>query len=53
MKKRLLFVDDDPNVLNGLRRSLYRMRQDWDMEFVDSSASALAQLEKQTPRSIV
>lgn len=53
MKKRLLFVDDDPNVLNGLRRSLYRMRQDWDMEFVDSSAAALAQLEKQPYDAVI
>ena len=46
MKKRLLFVDDDPMVLNGLRRSLHRMRESWDMEFVEGGAAALATLEK-------
>ncbi len=46
MKKRLLFVDDDPNVLNGLRRSLHRMREEWEMEFINSPAAALAECEK-------
>jgi len=53
MKKRLLFVDDDPNVLNGLRRSLHRMRQEWDMEFVDNAATALAQFEKQAYDAVI
>ena len=37
MKKRVLFVDDEPNVLNGLRRSLHGMREVWDLQFVDSA----------------
>ena len=41
MKKRLLFVDDDPNLLGGLKRALYSMREEWEMEFVDSGAAAL------------
>lgn len=40
-KKSVLFVDDEPSVLDGLRRMLRRMRDDWDMEFVDSGAVAL------------
>ncbi|HPD48119.1 MAG TPA: response regulator [Anaerohalosphaeraceae bacterium] len=49
---RILFVDDDVNVLNGLRRMLHKMRQQWEMEFVTSGAEALQAL-KQTPYNIV
>ena len=41
MKKRLLFVDDDPNLLMGLQRGLRSMRDAWEMEFVDSGEVAL------------
>lgn len=53
MKKRLLFVDDDPMVLSGLRRSLHNMRETWDMHFVDSAAAALQELEKDHYDAIV
>ena len=53
MKKRLLFVDDDPMVLSGLRRSLHSMRETWDMHFVDSAAAALQELEKEHYDAIV
>lgn len=53
MKKRLLFVDDEPNVLSGLRRSLHGMRDEWDMEFVDGAAAALAELQKQPYDAII
>jgi len=46
MKKRLLFVDDDPNLLMGLKRALHPMREDWEMEFVESGAAALEALQK-------
>ncbi len=42
--KRILFVDDEPRVLDGLRRMLYPYRGDWDMVFVSSGAEALQQL---------
>ena len=35
MKRRILFVDDEPNFLDGLRRMLSRQRQIWDMHFVN------------------
>ena len=38
---RILFVDDEPNVLSGLRRMLYSLRNEWDMKFVSSGAEAL------------
>ncbi|MCF8106461.1 MAG: HDOD domain-containing protein [Desulfohalobiaceae bacterium] len=41
MKKRILFVDDDPNVLRGLKRMLRSMRHEWDMVFVESGNAAL------------
>lgn len=40
-KKRLLFVDDEPNFLNGIRRMLRAHRDDWDMEFVHSVDEAV------------
>jgi putative nucleotidyltransferase with HDIG domain len=38
---RILFVDDEPNVLEGLRRMLYSLRNEWDMKFVSSGTEAL------------
>lgn len=46
MNKRLLFVDDDTLVLDGLRRALHGMRQAWEMNFVSSAEAALQALEK-------
>jgi putative nucleotidyltransferase with HDIG domain len=42
--KRILFVDDEPNVLEGLRRMLRPMRRQWEMEFVTSGRQALEML---------
>ena len=44
--KRILFVDDEPKVLEGLRRMLYPYRNDWQMVFVSSAADALRQLSQ-------
>jgi len=38
---RVLFIDDDTNLLDGLRRSLRTMRGTWDMQFVASARLAL------------
>jgi HD-like signal output (HDOD) protein/CheY-like chemotaxis protein len=43
--KSILFVDDEPRVLQGLRRSLRGMRHEWQMSFVESAAEALQSLE--------
>lgn len=40
-RERVLFVDDEPRVLDGLRRMLRPMRDVWDMEFVGSGREAL------------
>ena len=45
-KKRILFVDDEPNVLSGLRRSLRGQRKLWDMEFAGSGQEALAKADE-------
>jgi putative nucleotidyltransferase with HDIG domain len=46
MKKRILFVDDEAMVLEGLRRLLRSMRGEWEMEFVESGEAALCLLEQ-------
>lgn len=45
MKKRILFVDDEPMVLKGLQRTLRKMRDIWDMTFTPSAEEALAILD--------
>ena len=46
MKTQILFVDDEPLVLQGLRRSTHAMRNEWDMTFLDNSEAALTFMEK-------
>jgi HD-like signal output (HDOD) protein len=41
-KKKILFVDDEPNILAGLRRMLRSMRNEFDMFFAESGDAALA-----------
>ena len=41
MKKRILFVDDETIVLQGLQRMLRPMRQEWEMDFAEGGARAL------------
>lgn len=52
VKKRILFVDDDTNVLEGLRRMLRSMRHQWEMEFTVSGREAL-QVMDGTPFDLV
>lgn len=42
---RVLFVDDDVAVLDGLRRYVERLRPDWTGVFVDGGTPALAALD--------
>ena len=46
MKKRILFVDDENLVLQGLQRMLRPLRDQWEMEFVTSGPAALARLNQ-------
>lgn len=38
---RILFVDDEPRILDGLRRMLHTQRREWDMVFATGGAAAL------------
>jgi len=51
-ERRVLFVDDEPNVLSGLRRMLRPMQRDWDMHFAHGGAEALEALTS-TPFDVV
>jgi HD-like signal output (HDOD) protein/CheY-like chemotaxis protein len=53
MSKRLLFVDDEAMILDGLRRALHGMRQEWDMHFVNTGASALDALDRDVYDAII
>lgn len=44
--KRILFIDDEPKVLEALRNSLRSKRKEWEMVFKDSGADALLELER-------
>lgn len=44
---RLLFVDDEPNVLAGLRRMLYPERELWSAKFAAGGAEALDMLARE------
>lgn len=45
LKGRILFVDDEPALLNGVERSLRPTRATWQCEFVDNPAAALDLLQ--------
>ena len=50
--KQVLFVDDESKVLDGLKRSLRPLRNEWNMTFVTSGAEALKTLE-QAPFDVI
>jgi HD-like signal output (HDOD) protein/CheY-like chemotaxis protein len=52
VKKRLLFVDDESLVLQGLQRMLRPMRTEWEMVFVESGEKAL-ELMDESPFDVV
>lgn len=39
--RKILFVDDEPNVLEGLQRMLFPLRKEWKMAFANSGQKAL------------
>lgn len=51
-KKEILFVDDEADVLRGLRRSLRTYRDQWSLRFVEGGAEALNAM-KEKPADIV
>lgn len=46
--KRILFVDDEQRVLDGLRASLRKQRRRWEMVFVNGGQAAIDELEQQS-----
>ncbi|WP_158269629.1 response regulator [Desulfonatronum sp. SC1] len=52
MQKRILFVDDEPQVLEGLRRMLRSQVRDWELHFAPGGAEAL-ELMATTPVDVV
>ena len=44
-KKKIMFVDDEPSVLEGLENSLYKQRRKWQMHFCNSGKEALEEIE--------
>ena len=52
-KKQILFVDDEPHVLGGLKRSLHAMRDEWDIFTAPSGAEALELLKTKSMDLVV
>lgn len=48
MTKKILFVDDDKNLLNSLKRVMHQYRENWEMVFVERGTDALDLLSKDT-----
>ena len=46
--KCVLFVDDEPHLIDGLRVSMRRMREKWEMEFAGSGREAIDLLERRS-----
>jgi DNA-binding NarL/FixJ family response regulator len=46
-RRRILFVDDEPQVLDGLRDLLWRQRRLWDVDFAAGGDAALLALSRQ------
>jgi HD-like signal output (HDOD) protein/ActR/RegA family two-component response regulator len=47
-RPRILFVDDEPNILQGLRRMLHGVAAAWDLEFALGGEAALAVLQERS-----
>jgi putative nucleotidyltransferase with HDIG domain len=46
MSTRIVFVDDELNILQAMGRSFHSMRNEWNMEFLSSGAAALDSMAK-------
>ena len=43
---RVLFVDDEPRVLEAIERTLFQLDVDWEVSFAESGQAALLELEQ-------
>jgi putative two-component system response regulator len=48
MKKRILFVDDEPFILSSIRRSIHAYTSEWELAFAESGERALEYFSNQT-----
>jgi YesN/AraC family two-component response regulator len=53
MSIRILFVDDEPLILDGLRRSLRPFHKEWDTAYAAGGEEALSMLEREPVDVIV
>jgi putative nucleotidyltransferase with HDIG domain len=44
----ILFVDDEPNILDGLQRMLHSLRREWQLSFATSGVEALTLLQSRS-----
>jgi HD-like signal output (HDOD) protein len=52
-RPRILFVDDEPNILLGLQRMLRPMRVEWDMRFAGNAREALEMIEAEPFAAVI
>ena len=52
-RKRILFVDDDRQLLDGLRDAFRSHRREWTMTFVESTKEAIEVMEQEPQDAIV
>lgn len=52
-KTKVLFVDDEPRILTGFRRSFHHKKDQWEIFFASSGEEALQLLEKEKCKVIV
>ncbi len=53
MKKNILFIDDEPNFLSGIKRMLRPLRDEWELHFANSVDEALVLLGTRSFDTIV
>ena len=51
--KRILFVDDERHILDGLRDLLRKYRREWDMEFALGGQAAISALAERTFDAVI
>ncbi len=44
--KKILFVDDEPNILSGLKRMLRPLYKEWTTAFADGAVAGLVVLDQ-------
>lgn len=52
-KTRICFVDDEPNILQGLKRFMRPLAEEWEMEFHLSAEAALLSMAQTGPFDVV